>query len=1145
MKAWPVVVALLCWPACTRSGFVDWPCRGVTCSGHGRCGVTHEEQPACMCDPGYRAVAELRCLAEPGPLPEAGIVIDGGMADGAATPDSGTSDGGVADGAALDGGAGDGQGIDDATPGDGPAATDSTLVTPPTLSFAVPALDLDEASGRRGAPWPEALAAWSHRLTLELATGDNPEPLLDFPLLVTLDAARLPPELVAADGRDLRFVDPDGTALDFDVDIWDPGGASRVWVRVPSLDAAPGPDAIYLYVGNPAATAAASSAAVWSSSYALVYHLDEAGGGVDAVRDSTANDHRASTVAGVEFGEPSPLGLGITVPNDSSGNSSAYLAVSSTASHLPPAGGSFTFTALARVEDMVDGVIFSAFEQSASGRDLELGILRRSPFMRYFGDDLTAPAAVIEASTWHDLAFVYDADADQSRIFVDGEIVAQSSAGPYAGTASTLRVGYRGGSTGYYFKGALDEVRLATAARSAAWLRAEALARRDLLIRYGEPEPRLSVAPPAAQLGVVLSRPLPDPITVGVTAAGSATPGVDVVLSSSTVTIPAGLTRADIELSAVRDGVGEGDEHLVLALVVPLPLQAGAHASCTVSIADEGGAAPQAVDDGIALTTYAPSALPVLDNDLGVAAVVWRIVEVTAPLHGAIDNLGRHLVYRPDEDHPGTDTFDYTISDGREVHTATVVLTMVTPHTWIGGGADSRWNTAANWAGGAVPTATSAVYFNALCGSTCAAVIDAAAQADGVRLASAFAGTLTQSGAATLTVGTGGYRQRGGSFVGGSGTITVRRFELLGGSFASTSGTLSVLQEGYRARVDSDFLLRGGSFTAGSGRVAIWGANAYSRQYRAHVDVGATPLNDLTLSGQGVYFELAGTTRVQGTLTLNAQSCGGCNVETLSGGVLEAHGDIVNDSHNTGFAGTSTRIRLVGEGARTLRGPATPNSGSCVPVIEIDTPADVVIQGYHYLRGGLLVAQAGNVTTTDSILRFCGSATIQSGGVIFDDVQLDCSNTVYTLIDPLRVAGTLTLSDGATGGQVNGGAILALGDVALVGRSKLGSTPITLGGSAPASLSIATTVVDRVPGPVLTIDKPAGVVVSLSGAPLDLGQPGQGLALLGGTLALNGLGLVVDGEFQFPAGAVVALDGASLSYGSITPPLGSGGTLMP
>ena len=49
-------------------------------------------------------------------------------------------------------------------------------------------------------------------------------------------------------GADLRFVDADdSTLLDHEIESWNPGGTSYVWVRVPTIDGSSSSDFIYLY----------------------------------------------------------------------------------------------------------------------------------------------------------------------------------------------------------------------------------------------------------------------------------------------------------------------------------------------------------------------------------------------------------------------------------------------------------------------------------------------------------------------------------------------------------------------------------------------------------------------------------------------------------------------------------------------------------------------------------------------------------------------------------------------------------------------------------------------------------------------------------------------------------------------------------
>lgn len=66
-------------------------------------------------------------------------------------------------------------------------------------------------------------------------TGENA--LIGFPVLVRLAETEggFSYSQAAAGGADLRFASSDGTLLASEIDVWDEGGESLIWVRVPQL----------------------------------------------------------------------------------------------------------------------------------------------------------------------------------------------------------------------------------------------------------------------------------------------------------------------------------------------------------------------------------------------------------------------------------------------------------------------------------------------------------------------------------------------------------------------------------------------------------------------------------------------------------------------------------------------------------------------------------------------------------------------------------------------------------------------------------------------------------------------------------------------------------------------------------------------
>ena len=73
-------------------------------------------------------------------------------------------------------------------------------------------------------------------------------------------------------------------SLPYEIEQWNPGGTSVVWVLVPQIDAGSTTDFIWMYFGNPAAPDGQNAPGIWSSSYRGVWHLTN-------FTDSTGKGH--------------------------------------------------------------------------------------------------------------------------------------------------------------------------------------------------------------------------------------------------------------------------------------------------------------------------------------------------------------------------------------------------------------------------------------------------------------------------------------------------------------------------------------------------------------------------------------------------------------------------------------------------------------------------------------------------------------------------------------------------------------------------------------------------------------------------------------------------------------------------------------
>ena len=104
----------------------------------------------------------------------------------------------------------------------------------------------------------------------------------------------------------------------------------------------------------------------------------------------------------------------------------------------------------------------------------------------------------------------------------------------------------------------------------------------------------------------------------------------------------------------------------------------GGSATATVTVTvTSGNQNPVAVDDSVTTDEDMAVTIDVLANDSDADGDTLSINSVTDPANGSVVNNGSDVTYTPDADFNGTDSFDYTISDGNGgTNTATVTVTV-------------------------------------------------------------------------------------------------------------------------------------------------------------------------------------------------------------------------------------------------------------------------------------------------------------------------------------------------------------------------------------------------------------------------------------------------------------------------------------
>ena len=162
------------------------------------------------------------------------------------------------------------------------------------------------ASNTLGTSWSPAstrfrtttdFSAWGSRVSISFTNCINASPLGLFPVLVELDET-IPgfsyDQFGSTNGADLRFSEADGaTELDYEIDLWNTGGTSTVWVQVPVLT---NNTQIWAYWNN-AWASPGETGRTWSEGFLGVYHLQE-----------DSSDSTASGNHGTDNGVVGPAG---------------------------------------------------------------------------------------------------------------------------------------------------------------------------------------------------------------------------------------------------------------------------------------------------------------------------------------------------------------------------------------------------------------------------------------------------------------------------------------------------------------------------------------------------------------------------------------------------------------------------------------------------------------------------------------------------------------------------------------------------------------------------------------------------------------------------------------------------------------------
>lgn len=316
---------------------------------------------------------------------------------------------------------------------------------------------------------------WNYRADLTFSGYEGTAPLTAFPVLVCV--TNFPGfaygQVVDPAGGDLRFTDASGELeLNYEIETWNPSGASYVWVQVPTISGSA--TSIRAYWGHATATAPGytTDGSTWSNGFVAVYHFGEISG---TVLDATANNNDSSSVVGNVLREQ-PGAVGHAYAFDGSGD---YVSIPDSATLDGMTKLTVEVWELDQDTSTTATRAFLSKRLGSSNGQRSYYFYRQDnrdlfAYVNDFGGRLSGSAP--PAGGWHHVTFTFDAalSSNEMKAFADGTYKAQmvNGASSVANRSDPLLIGRLNGNTTVDWKGLLDEIRISNVARSADWLRA-------------------------------------------------------------------------------------------------------------------------------------------------------------------------------------------------------------------------------------------------------------------------------------------------------------------------------------------------------------------------------------------------------------------------------------------------------------------------------------------------------------------------------------------------------------------------------------------------------------------------------------------------------------------------------------------------
>lgn len=316
---------------------------------------------------------------------------------------------------------------------------------------------------------------WTKRIRIDINNSDQATTFTNQPVLVKLTPTNVNYSLINANASDLRFVASDDlTLVDHEIESWNSGGTSEIWVRVPSIAASTDAGYFFMYFNNSTASDVQNKTGVWIN-YWSVWHLDnDPAGTAPQYLDSTSGARNGTKVS-----TPTRI-LGVI--GYGAGLNGATDAVDINSNLATVLGVTSTFSAWIRTTQTGNNTSYLApgitgIEEAGGANDIFFGWIDGAGLIGITaGNGANAKSGfVVNNGAWRHVTINRSSATGAVRFFING--VFQNTATSETGNKTTYfdllgEIGDTGG-TPMNYNGDIDEVRIYDTVRTDAQIQGD------------------------------------------------------------------------------------------------------------------------------------------------------------------------------------------------------------------------------------------------------------------------------------------------------------------------------------------------------------------------------------------------------------------------------------------------------------------------------------------------------------------------------------------------------------------------------------------------------------------------------------------------------------------------------------------------